>query len=355
MNHTINETNKFAFLIHFRFDIKDDMALYWKPLKNIPERWYRSLFNRPSPSSFKWGEVRSSDNQAMLGINEMIMLNSEMFLQRGHRKMSEVINRTIDKLVKKGYTSIGLGALTAPLTKGGLWLKERQDVSITNGNAYTSAIMFQAIQKLIKTNGKLGKTIAIVGASGSVGSCLTKMILKNNMAERLMLIGRALPRLERLKESIHEDLLEGNIEFHTNLNQIKNADLICLLTTSPEAVLNPDQLKESAVILDGTQPRNTQQSLVEARPDVTVIDGGIVHAPGIALKKGTLALPEHHYYACFSETALLSMEGHKGHFCLGYPTLEQAEYTLQLAKKHGFNLAPFISFGHPLTNSIYTS
>ncbi len=353
MNTTYHQTNRFAFLIHFRFDIRDDMALYWKPLKKVPEKWYRSIFDRDTPSSFKWGEVRSSDNEAMLGINEMIMLNSEMFLRRGHRTMSKVINKTIDRLVDKGYSSIGLGALTAPLTKGGLMLKDRQDVSITNGNAYTSAIMFQAVEKLIRINGALGKTVAIVGASGSVGSCLSKLILKNNLADRLIMTGRSIPRLQKLEQSIGEDDLRGNVEFHHNLDRIHEADLVCLLTTSPDAILRPDQLKKDAVILDGTQPRNTRRSLVEARPDITVVDGGIVYAPGISLRKGSLDLPEHHYYACFSETALLSMDGHKGHFCLGYPTLDQAEHMLQLAQRHGFGLAPFISFGETLTNSIY--
>jgi len=58
------------------------------------------------------------------------------------------------------------------------------------------------------------------------------------------------------------------------------------------------------------------------------------------------------YFACFSETLLLAMDGRKEHFCLGNPSLEQADYILSLADKYkdfGFYLAPFTSFGKPVT------
>jgi hypothetical protein len=45
---------------------------------------------------------------------------------------------------------------------------------------------------------------------------------------------------------------------------------------------------------------------------------------------------------------LLALAGHEGHFSIGTPQVEQAEYMLKLAKEHrqfGFNLAPFRSFG----------
>lgn len=352
------DTTKFAFLIHFRFDYTNDVDQLWGPLSRLPESFYRVLLNDIGLPSVKWGQVVSTSDNAILGINQMIPLNGEAILTKGHRKMAGVINKTIDKLVSNNYTTVGLGALTSPMTNGGLWLKDRTDIGITNGNAYTAVILYQAFEKLIDINPTLGQKVAIVGASGSVGTCLTKLLLKNNLAKNIMAIGRGKPKLNKLLKSIKEDGLQGNVEIHTGMEKIHEADFICLLTTSNDAVLDPKQLKKDVVILDGTQPRNTQKSLVEERPDVTVIDGGMVYAPGLDLKNGRIGLLKHHYYACFSETALLSIEGHKGHFCLGNPTLEQAEYITQLANKHkkyGFQLAPFISYGEKLTDSIYSS
>jgi len=348
--------NKFAFLIHFRHRIQMDLGFVWKPLSKVPEPLYTYLLDKYEFPSIKWSDIYADNSTEPIGINQIIPLNGEMIIRSGHRNMTKVVNKTIDKLVDKGYTNIGLGALTSPLTNGGLWLKERNDISITNGNAFTAVSMYQAVEKLVNINSGLAKKIAIVGASGSVGTCLTKMILKNKISSEIIAVGRSKNKLVSFLSDVKSEGFSGEIHITTDIEDIKQADLVCLLTTSTETVLTPDLLKENAVILDGTQPRNTLESLVLDRKDITVIDGGIIEAPGIHLKKGSIGLPDHNYYACFSETVLLSLEGYKEHFCLGNPTLEQTEYIIQAArnqKEYGFHLAPFLSYGKPLKNSIY--
>jgi hypothetical protein len=64
-----------------------------------------------------------------------------------------------------------------------------------------------------------------------------------------------------------------------------------------------------------------------------------------------LGLRDGEYFACFSETVLLALEGRQKHFCLGNATLEQADYITQIALKYqtmGFQLAPFSAFGKPV-------
>lgn len=356
MDNLRPDKSKFAFLIHFRHKVQMDLGFVWKPLSKIPEPVYTYLLNKYEFPSVKWSEIYSKNSDMPIGINQIIPLNGEMIIRSGHRSMTKVINHTIDKLVDKGYTNIGLGALTSPLTNGGLWLKDRKDISITNGNAFTAVSMYQAVEKLINLNPRLAQKIAIVGASGSVGTCLTKMILKNKLSSNIIAVGRSKNKLMSFLKDVKNEGLNGDIEITTEIERIKDADLVCLLTTSTETVLRPDLLKIDAVVLDGTQPRNTLESLVQKRKDITVIDGGIIEALGIHLKKGSIGLPDHNFYACFSETVLLSLEGYKEHFCLGNPTLEQADFITQAAKnqkEYGFILAPFLSYGKKLENSIY--
>ncbi|WMN11086.1 shikimate dehydrogenase [Marivirga salinae] len=345
---------KFAFLIHFRFGYRSDMGQFWKPLNKVSDNFYRKVFNKMKKQSFKWSEIYLNEEgieNDLLGITEMLMMSSEDMIKSGAKATSFKINSIIDDLVDRGYTNIGLGALTSPLTKGGLLLSERKDVSITNGNAFTAVSMYNGMVKLIEKNNSLIEHQTIVGATGSVGSCVAKMLVKHNYATNLQLIARNTEKLEELKKELNAISPSVKIEISADMKDIKKSNLIVLLTASADNLIKKEMLKKDAFILDGTQPRNTSEKLLIERPDLTIVDGGIVNIPGITLKKGKLDLPENNYYACFSETLLLALEGYKEHFSVGNPTLDQAEYIHQLAKKHkkyGFHLADFTSFGNPI-------
>lgn len=349
---------KFAFIIHFRNEIKADMKLYWKPLGLVPENMYRALFYAvPLPSS-RWSVIKDTFSEKEFGCNEILPLNAGMFFKMGHKKITQRVNKVLDKLVAQGYTIAGLGALTAPLTLGGKSLESRTDIGITNGNAFTAVILNQGVRKLVGINPSLSHAHAIVGATGSVGSCLARLVAREGTARRLLLVARNLEKLQRLQRELLEINPAIDIEVSVEMADIKSCKLITLLTASADNLIESAYLGQDAVILDGTQPRNTSPKLLEERPDVTIIDGGIAYVPGIEMAKGGFGLPEHHYFACFSETALLAVAGHQGHFCLGNPSLEQASYIENLAsqyKLYGFGLSEFISFGVPLKNSIYAS
>jgi fatty aldehyde-generating acyl-ACP reductase len=123
-----------------------------------------------------------------------------------------------------------------------------------------------------------------------------------------------------------------------------------LLTSSPDTLIGPQHLKPGAVILDDTQPRNTHPRLLEQRPDVMLIDGGLVDVPHMTYR-GSVGLPPGMLFACMAETALLSLEGYSQHFSIGEPTFAQAVQTLVMAEKYrqvGFTLSKFHAFGKPL-------
>ena len=124
-----------------------------------------------------------------------------------------------------------------------------------------------------------------------------------------------------------------------------------LLTASADALLGPEHLAPGAVVLDATQPRNTSPGLAAARPDVLVVDGGIVSIPSLRITGGDIGLPDGRSYACFAETAILALTGHTGHFSLGNPTLDQVDAIRERAQtlRHlGFRAAEPTSFGRPV-------
>jgi predicted amino acid dehydrogenase len=259
------------------------------------------------------------------------------------------VTRSVDRAVSLGAAVVGLGALTAPVTAGGVSLRSRTDIGVTNGNAYTAATLdAQARGLLDRIDPAAGRHVAVVGATGSVGSALVALLARDRAADRLTLVARSRPRLDALAARTARQVPTSA---STDLSAVASADLVVLLTASAESLLGPEHLRPGAVVLDATQPRNTSPALLTARPDVVVVDGGIVDVPSLRLRGGDIGLPNGRAYACFAETALLALSGHRGHFAIGTPTLDQVDQVRQLAAtfaSDGFAAAPPTSFGSPI-------
>jgi predicted amino acid dehydrogenase len=108
-------------------------------------------------------------------------------------------------------------------------------------------------------------------------------------------------------------------------------------------------LKFGAVVCDVARPADVSMEVKEARPDVLVIDGGVVAVPGLPDLGWNFGFEKGLAYACMSETMMLALEHRYEHFSLGVDiTIDNIQYFRDLAVKHGFELAGFRSFDRPL-------
>jgi len=57
------------------------------------------------------------------------------------------------------------------------------------------------------------------------------------------------------------------------------ADVLFAATSTPAVVVHDASFKADAVVCDVSRPRNISPRIVQARPDVTVLDGGLVRIP----------------------------------------------------------------------------
>jgi predicted amino acid dehydrogenase len=136
-----------------------------------------------------------------------------------------------------------------------------------------------------------------------------------------------------------------------NLQAVADSDVVVLLTAAADTLLRAEHLAPGAAVLDATQPRNTSPDLLLERPDVLLLDGGLVDVPAFRLHGGSMGLPDGRTFACLAETMLLSLSGHSGHFSLGRPTLDQIDEITDIAAAHGhLGFLPAIpsSFGRPI-------
>ncbi|GGN07410.1 shikimate 5-dehydrogenase [Dyadobacter beijingensis] len=341
---------KFAFLVHVRNSYRIDLAAVARPFGWLPESFYENAMRNRPLRPFVWSKVTLSPGATEAeGYVIMVPYSGKQLLSQ-QRAMMPRIEQAVDLASSLGAGVVGLGALTSPVTLGGKLLTGRDDVSITNGNAFTAVITWRRMAQLIDESPSYRPTVAIVGASGSVGHLVSQLLARHQPDADYLLIARNERRLNALAWEMTglNPLVEPQVS--TDMESVRKADIVLLLTSSSEALLQSRHLKPGAVVLDDTVPRNTNPALLDQRPDVTIIDGGLVSMPYLHTSRD-IGLPDQTSYACLAETMLLSLANHEGHFSIRNPTLEQAEYIGELARQYsdfGFRPAADHSFCVPM-------
>ena len=130
--------------------------------------------------------------------------------------------------------------------------------------------------------------------------------------DQLTLVAREAKRLAALGSEVAETLARRgepmDVRTARSMDAVRDADLVLILTSASDALLRGEHLKRGAVVLDDTQPRNTDPALATERPDVLVVDGGVAEIPGIDVR-GDIGLPRGLAYACLCETMLMALDG----------------------------------------------
>lgn len=333
----------FAFLVHPRVDLRADMARIWRPLGLLPTAVYdvalRRLPLRPLPFA---GVQLGAENRGRL----ILVPFGAGHLLTDRRTAARKVVQAVDCAVRSGADLVGLGGLTAPVTNGGVLLRSRTDIGVTNGNAFTAVIVHRQIRQLLDSAPR-GR-VAVVGATGSVGSAVVRLLARDRDVAELVLLARDSARLASLAAETGQRLIVRTAE---TLDALAGCDIVVLLTAASGTVIGPAHLDPGATVLDATQPRNTSPDLAASRPDVLVLDGGIVDVPDVSVRGGSIGLPDGRTFACLAETMLLSLARHRGHFALGRPTLDQLDHIAAVADAHrgmGFVPAQPTSFGRPI-------
>lgn len=238
-----------------------------------------------------------------------------------------------------GAKIVGLGAFTSVVGDGGITIRKSSPIAVTTGNSYTVATAIEGTQKACGLLGidMANATLAVVGATGSIGrTCAT--ILAPEFGKTI-LVGRDAERTAQLAAEI------DRTEASTDMQAIHDADAIITVTSTDAAVILPQHLKPGAIVCDVARPRDVSVRVAKERPDVLVIEGGVVSVPGDVDFGVNFGFPPKTAYACMSETMMLALEDRPVDFTLGKDvSVEQVVESQRMAAKHGFKLAGFRSF-----------
>lgn len=329
---------RFAFIVH-PLTPRDAAAKY--PIaRYVPESILKAFLKRKSPVVMSKASVESASGATTEGWFIACPLTPDMMIRE--LPLEVVYDRIVacTKLAKElGADLVGLGAFTSVVGDGGITIAKRSPLPVTTGNSYTVATAIEGTLRAAELVGVdlAQATLAVVGATGSIGKTCARILGKR--FGRTLIIGRDLAKTQAVAAEI------GLGEPVIDLNRLIEADVVITVTSSDSEIIMPENLKPGAIVCDVARPRDVSARVGSERPDVLVIEGGVVSVPGSPDFGFNFRFPKGTAYACMSETIMLALEGRAESFTLGKDVSEeQVETTWELAKKHGFTLSQFRAF-----------
>lgn len=386
---------KFAFLVHpldeQGFSDFDSSLARLSPdnLATLVHQWL------PEMTPFVVGEAVIPSKAGASAYCEFIVIprTAKQLMDMDPEESLALVRQGIELAKERGAQLVGLGAYTSVVSWGGMRLRE-MGIPLTTGNSYT---VVTAAEATVTALNRLDldpaqATAAVVGAAGSIGRCLA-LVLAESM-ERVILLGnpahpqRSLTKLTQVAGELCQHLVthapnsplgrairklpncpdsgadaETFVRYYKeNAQQIPltisvnadallpQADVVVTATSSVSELVKPDNVKFGAVICDLSRPANVSREIKGRRPDVLVIDGGVVEVWNRPDLGWDFGFEQGLCYACMAETMLLALEGHLEHTSIGSNiSLETLALVRRLAEKHGFRVADLRSFDKPLS------
>ncbi len=301
-----NKNNTFAFIVHPRneYDIYKKLPLLRFLPKNIM-RLFQLHFPPIIVSNFK-------------GINGFVVSipTSAKLMLENRAVAARNVRRAVLLARARGATVVSLGALTSPITRGGLDLADIKNIKITNGRTYTAHIVAQNTLNIIKDIGVnvSESKVAIIGSTMTVGKLVKKLLTRAGINNFILLDRKATP----------------------DLSLVKQAQFIITLTAHPDMKLNKKHVAKGSVIINDAQPRGYAKDLLDNK-DLLVIEGGIAHTPNIRTLRYTGVHGENNNYSCIAEGLILTIHPNSPTPALGCePSLEVVDKLAQLGKDINF-------------------
>lgn len=274
-----------------------------------------------------------------------IALTPEQMMNLPKERVRKIILHAIIYIQNKLKCDlVMLGALTAPVTAAGVWLRQQPGLKlrITTGNTFTVAVAIQEVKKAMELAemDKSSITMAVVGAAGVIGSGISTYFNEHNY--NLILVEKSIDRFSRLKPQ----LKGNNCHLTDKLIDINNADIVIAATAHPDALIGSQHLKHGAIVVDVAEPPDVVADINKARPDVIHIDGGRVKWQTIDLGVD-VGLPERVGFACITEGIMQALEDDRSDH-IGAVDRDFLAKTVFWGRKWNFEIADFTSFNEPV-------
>lgn len=156
------------------------------------------------------------------------------------------IQDAINTLSGDGTACISLGAHTSIITGNGLNLAEREPCRILTGNSLTVASCLYYMDQYLnksETAPDPPRTIAVVGASGNIGSGLIECLDDPRYEPyEIIMVGNSEKRLQKLKEKLTAS--HHQVVTTSDLFELRRADILICCTNTNDPIIFPHHIQE---------------------------------------------------------------------------------------------------------------
>ncbi len=295
--------NQFAFIVHARF--RKDLIILYKVLKFLPN-FIVDLVSRYHPPVVI-SNVYEDKNK--IGIIIGIPMTAKQLLERKDIALEKILY-SIEIAKKKGIKTVGLGAMTSSLSKGGKDVEHKYpEIKIVNGINYTVINIIKYINKIVSVlQLDISHTnISVVGASGGIGFGVTRELF--NIGFRNINLIDVDRKINILKNKLSENNISMNkydISITSSLETLIKSKIIIAATNSPETVIKTEHVSPGTIIINDAQPSDIDPYIEKNRSDILVVEGGIVSTEDIEVSMNLGLKNKNDIYSCMAETIIIN-------------------------------------------------
>lgn len=269
---------------------------------------------------------------------DMVGLGQDFVLNR--------ITQAVRRAEKLGAKIATLGGFASVIGNEGEEVSKRVNIAVTSGNTYTAAL---AIEGILKASYYMDlnlndATLAVIGATGDIGSICTKILSKK--IKKLNLVARNENKLSEFADKMENENNAEVMIYKSSKEALSEADIILTVTSAISAIIEPSYIKPGAIVCDVAIPANIAKEVVSMRNDVFVFEGGLAKLPyqhEIKDRVFNELMPTGSIYGCLAEGVVLAFEGKFENYSIGRGNIteEKVNEISKIAKKHGLQLAEF--------------
>jgi fatty aldehyde-generating acyl-ACP reductase len=308
----------YAFIVHSRN--RTDLLKKFPFLSHVPLFLFDklTLLLPPITVSYISGLVDKNGNEAN-GLVIGIPMTAHQLLENRKSALKKIINAV--KIAKsRGAKYVGLGAMTASLSRGGRDVIDNvSNISVTTGRTYTIKNITEYVEtcKRIFRLDKDKVVIGIVGAAGGIGSGVAISLARNGY-KRFVLIDLE-RKLNSIKDGINKiEHYADNLDIQTShrIKSIESCQIVIAATSSPEIVIESRDVNPGTIIINDAQPSDISPEIIRNRSDVLVIEGGVLHSEKIDCHFDFGLSHRNDIFSCLAETLILAYTNSTSHYSI---------------------------------------
>ena len=246
---------------------------------------------------------------------------------------------------KKGINITALGGFTSIIFENFNLLQHKHIRNttlewerFTTGNTHTAWVICRQLEINAPSIGidlKKAK-VAVVGATGDIGSAVCRWLSRRTGVAELLLVARQEQPLMDLQKELGGGQILGLDD------ALSSADVVVWVASMPRTLeIDSSKLRNPCLMIDGGYPKNLDNKV--SGEGVHVLKGGIVEffndIGWNMMELAAMEKPQRQMFACFAEAMLLEFENCHNNFSWGRNniTLEKMDFIGKASVRNGFS------------------